>query len=180
MFYSKNTGGFYDPTVHGDVIPADVVEISKAAHAELLAAQSQGKIIEADVNGFPVAVDPPPPSLESIKTAKSAEINAARSTANTSTFTHGGKEVAVDALSRSDIDGVNGYVALYGGALPPGFPGAWKAVDNTYLPIADIDAWKAFYTSMIAAGAANFAHAQALKAQLAAATTPEQIAAIQW
>lgn len=119
-------------------------------------------------------------ALERARAIKTAEINAARSTANTGTFSHGGKAIAVDQLSRSDIDGVNGYVALYGGALPPGFPGAWKAVDNTYLPIADVDAWKAFYTSMIAAGGANFAHAQELKAQLAAATTPEQIAAIQW
>lgn len=74
---------------------------------------------------------------------------------------------------------MNGYVALYG-ALPPGFPGAWKAVDNTYLPIANVDAWKVFYTAMVAQGAANFAHAQELKAQLAAATTPEAVAAIVW
>lgn len=118
-----------------------------------------------------------PSDLDDLKSAKNAQINAARATANTGTFAHGGKTFSCDHLSRSDIDGVNGYAALYG-ALPPGFPGAWKAVDNTYLPIADLDAWKAFYAAMVSQGAANFAHAQDLKTQLAAATTPEAVAAI--
>ncbi|MEW5942524.1 MAG: DUF4376 domain-containing protein [Pseudomonadota bacterium] len=124
-------------------------------------------------------VPPPPKPLNDLKLVKNIEINAARALANTSTFVHGGKVFSCDQLSRSDIDGMNGYVALYG-ALPPGFPGAWKAVDNTYLPLADVEAWKAFYTAMVATGAANFAHAQELKAQLAAATTPEAVAAIVW
>ncbi|MCG3177408.1 MAG: hypothetical protein MOGMAGMI_02382 [Candidatus Omnitrophica bacterium] len=117
--------------------------------------------------------------LPELKAAKNAEINQARAAANTSTFPHDGKTFACDALSRSDIDGVNGYVALYG-ALPPDFPGAWKAADNSYYPIPDVAAWKAFYASMVAAGSANFAHAQTLKAQLAAATTAEAVAAIVW
>lgn len=183
--------GRYDSEIHGDrtinlldpnpdcKIPAEAVEVSDALFFQTIN-ETDGVWKRDPVTGDIAKHSFPPPSLDSLKAAKTAEINAARSTANTSTFAHGGKEVAVDALSRSDIDGVNGYVALYGGALPPGFPGAWKAVDNTYLPIADVDAWKAFYTSMIAAGGANFAHAQELKAQIAAATTPEQIAAIQW
>lgn len=118
-------------------------------------------------------------SLDESKAAKNAEINAARAVANTGTFEHGGKTFSCDQLSRSDIDGVNGEVALTG-ALPQGFPGAWKAVDNTFLPIADVAAWTAFYRSMVAQGAANFAHAQQLKTQLAAATTTEEVAAIVW
>lgn len=84
-----------------------------------------------------------------------------------------------DALSRGDIDGMNGYVALYD-ALPPEFPGAWKAEDNSYYPIASVAAWKAFYASMVAAGTENFAHSEALKAQLAAAATAEEVAAVVW
>ena len=122
---------------------------------------------------------PPAPTLDELKAAKNAEINQARVTANTSTFTHDGKAFGCDALSRSDIDGVNGYVALYD-ALPPAFPGAWKAADNSYYPISDVAAWKTFYASMVATGSANFGHAQELKAQLAAATTPEAVAAIVW
>ena len=132
-----------------------------------------------DFEDIPQPVVPPAPTLEELKAVKNTEINAAKAAANTSTFDHGGKTFSCDSLSRSDIDGVNGYVALYG-ALPVAFPGAWKAVDNTYLPIADVDAWKVFYTAMVAQGTANFAHAQQLKAQLAAATTPEGVAAIVW
>ena len=117
--------------------------------------------------------------LESAKAAKREEINAARLAANTSTFTHAGKSFACDQLSRSDIDGTNGFVALYN-ALPPGWPGGWKAVDNTYLPIATVAEWKAFYTSMFAAGAANFAHSQALKAAVDTATTLEQLNGVHW
>ena len=128
---------------------------------------------------LPTYPAPPAPDLASLKSAKNAEINAARLAANFSTFTHSGKTFACDQLSRSDIDGTNGFVSLYG-TLPPGWPGGWKAVDNTYTPIATVDDWKAFYASMFAAGNANFAHAQALKTALSNATTAEQVAAIQW
>ncbi len=100
-------------------------------------------------------------TLEEAKAAKNDEINAARLTANRSTFVHGGKTIACDELSRSDIEGANGAIANLG-ALPPGWPGAWKAVDNTYLVIDTVAKWKAFYLSMFAAGSANFTHAQAL------------------
>lgn len=123
--------------------------------------------------------DKPAATLAELKVVKNADINAARLAANRGTFTHGGKEFACDELSRSDIDGANGMIANLG-AMPPGWPGGWKAVDNSYHPIADVAAWKAFYASMFAAGNGNFAHAQALKDALAAATTPEQVSAIAW
>lgn len=118
-------------------------------------------------------------ALVDAKAAKNNEINAARLQANRSEFAYDGKQFACDELSRGDIDGVNGYVALMGD-LPPSWPGGWKAVDNTYLPIATVDDWKSFYTAMVAAGNANFAHAQALKTTLAAATTVAEVAAIVW
>ncbi len=60
LFYSASTRGFYDDALHAS-LPADAVPITDAQRANLLAAQSEGKVIEADVNGLPVAVDPPPP-----------------------------------------------------------------------------------------------------------------------
>ena len=60
MFYSKTTGGFYDTDIHGSAIPEDAVEISIEAHAELLAAQTAGKVIVGDKDGLPQAVDPAP------------------------------------------------------------------------------------------------------------------------
>lgn len=124
-------------------------------------------------------IPPAPADLNILKAAKNDDINAWRSTANLSAFPHAGKLIACDALSRSDIDGVANNIALSGG-FPAGFPMAWKAVDNSFIELADVDAFKAMYTSMTAQGTENFNHAQALKAALATASTPEEIAAIVW
>ncbi len=48
-------------------IPADAVEITDAEHAALLEAQTVGKIIQADANGYPITVNPPPPTLDEVK-----------------------------------------------------------------------------------------------------------------
>lgn len=68
MFYSKSTGGFYSLDIHGDNIPDDAVEITADQHAALIEGQSSGKRITADVDGFPVLADPPPPTPEQIIT----------------------------------------------------------------------------------------------------------------
>lgn len=119
------------------------------------------------------------PGFEILRLEKSAEIDEWRTRANISNFPHGGKLIACDALSRSDLDGVAHHIALFGG-FPEGFPGGWKATDKTMLPLVDVDAFRAMYASMTAQGAENFNHSQELKATLAAASTPEEIAAIQW
>lgn len=118
-------------------------------------------------------------ALEDARRACAANINIWRAGANSTLFTHAGKHVACDSLSRSDLDGVANHIAL-SGALPDGFPGAWKAIDNTLIPLPDTDAFRAMYASMTAQGTANFNHSQDLKARLAAATTSEEIAAIVW
>lgn len=74
MFYSKQTGGFYDTAIHGDNIPADAVEITAEEHAALLTGQSQGKLIQADEDGSPILIDPPPPTSEQIIATYTAEI----------------------------------------------------------------------------------------------------------
>jgi len=118
-------------------------------------------------------------SFDLLRATKNLEINAARAAANLSTFPHAGWRFACDALSRSDIDGVANHVALFG-AFPKGFLGGWKAVDNTMMPMPDVDAFRAMYASMTAQGAENFMRSQSLKAQLENASTPEEIAAITW
>jgi hypothetical protein len=127
----------------------------------------------------PAPPEPTPPTLAELKASKNTEINVARLTANRSTFAHAGKVFSCDELSRGDIESTNGFISL-NGILPPGWPGGWKAVDNTYTAIVDIAAWKSFYASMFSSGMTNFAHAQTLKAQLAAATTANEVAAIVW
>lgn len=118
-------------------------------------------------------------TLEEAKADKNNEINDARLAANQSYFVWSGKQIACDMLSRSDIDGVNGTVALTG-ALPVGWPGGWKAIDNTILSIPDVATWRSFYGAMVTTGMLNFQHSQALKATLAAATTIEEVDAISW
>lgn len=118
-------------------------------------------------------------NLATAKSVKNAQINDWRLKANMSTFTHAGKVIACDTLSRSDIDAVANSIALTG-AFPAGFPGAWKAVDNTYIPLADVNAFKNMHASMTLQGTINFGRAQTLKTNLAAATTVEQVEAITW
>jgi hypothetical protein len=118
-------------------------------------------------------------SIAGLRARKNEQINRWRLKANRSTFIHGGHQFACDDLSRSDIDGTTNTVLLTG-QFPQPWPGYWKAIDNTQFAITTVDDWSAFYASMGAAGAANFAKSQGLKAQLAAATTIEQINAITW
>ena len=76
MFYSAQTGGFYDRAIHGYNIPPDAVEITAEQHSALLEGQSYGKIISADENGYPILVDPSPPSESDLAKKQIAEIEA--------------------------------------------------------------------------------------------------------
>lgn len=124
---------------------------------------------------FIVVVD----DIPRLKVLKNQEINKWRLQANQSTFTHLGKIIACDPLSRSDIDAVAGSIAL-NNSFPMSFPMAWKAVDNTYVVLADTDAFRAMYTSMVNTGTANFGRSQLRKTALQAAMTKEAIDAIVW
>lgn len=131
------------------------------------------------VEEIPAPQAEPVPTLDDLRAARRLAINAARLAANRGSFAFGGKQIACDVLSRSDLDGVASYVALYG-ALPPGFAGVWKATDNSFVAIPDIATFKAMVAAMVAAGVAHFEHSEALKAQIASATTAEAVAAVVW
>lgn len=120
-------------------------------------------------------------TLSAVKAVKRAKINEWRASANESTFPFAGKLFQCDRLSRGDIDGVNGWVSITG-ILPSNFPGAWKALDNSYTLIPDVETWIDFYGAMIAQGTANFSRAQALKTYLdsSAVTTIAEVEAIHW
>ena len=64
--------------------------------------------------------------------------------------------------------------------LPTGWAGAWKAIDNTFVPVPDVETWRQFYTALAAHDQANFIYSQALKALADQATTEEQATAIHW
>ena len=76
MFASKTTRGFYGAAIHGDNMPADVVEITSEEHAALLEGQSQGKLINFDEAGRPVLADPAPPTEEQLQQQANTEARA--------------------------------------------------------------------------------------------------------
>lgn len=116
--------------------------------------------------------------LDRLKAGKNAEINAAREAANL-TFPYGGKTFDSDAESQNYIVGVNAQVTRLK-AMPPGWIGYWKTADNERHSITTVAQWNAFYDAMFAQGMINFGKSEQLKADLAAATTEEEIAAISW
>ena len=118
-------------------------------------------------------------TLMDVKSIQNGLINTERLAANRSSFQFSGKAIACDELSRGDIDAVSGIVALTG-ALPPGFPGGWKAIDNSYVAIPDRAAWVSFYAAMVSQGTANFNHAQLRKSALLAASTITEAEAVVW
>lgn len=117
--------------------------------------------------------------LAPVKASKILQINQWRAAANKTFFTYSGKQIACDDLSRSDIDAVAGSISLTG-SFPAGFPGAWKAMDNSYIMLPDIDAFKSMYAAMTAQGTTNFGHSQSLKAAVAAAQTVAEVNAVVW
>jgi hypothetical protein len=118
-------------------------------------------------------------TLAEAQAARRTYINQEWARADSGSFTYAGKEIACDQQSRGHIESMNGHITLFG-AFPAGWPGQWKARDNTFATIADADAWKAFYGAMIAQGLQHFAKAQTLKAQIDAATSIAAVDAITW
>lgn len=104
MLYSASTNGFYDVAIHGNNIPADAVEITSTYHTELLVAQSAGKRIEADVNGHPVAFDPPPPTLAEVQAAALTAIDAAAGAARARYITTANGQESTYLLKAADAD----------------------------------------------------------------------------
>ena len=77
ILYSKTTNGFYSSELHSAAqIPNDAVTVTEEVWQSLLAAQSAGKVIQADSTGNPVAVTPPPVTLTPEQIAQ-ADFNAA-------------------------------------------------------------------------------------------------------
>ncbi len=179
MFYSKSTRGFYDTAIHGNAIPADAVEITAAEHAALLAAQSSGKVIQADKDGKPVAVDPPKPTVSDVWERIKADRDRRKS---------GGFKVKVGSSNKwfhSDADSRIHHLGLKdkardliagGGAMADnltilGQTVKWKTVDGSFV---DVSAQVAF-DIVAAAGdldAQLFATAETHKAAMEASADP--------
>ena len=113
-FYSASTKGFYETSVHGTNMPSDAVAITNAEYQTLMAAQGAGQIIQADMNGNPVAVNPPAPTAAQLaQGAYAAAIAAGCEIISTSMPAVNGTY----SLSDSDkilLVGEQAYIALKG------------------------------------------------------------------
>lgn len=76
MKYSKTTGGFYTPEIHGENIPVDAVDITDEQYKELFDGQSSGKEIVANEQGYPILIDRPIPEYVPQPTPTKEELMA--------------------------------------------------------------------------------------------------------
>lgn len=155
-------------------IPADAVEITEAEHAALLDAQSQGKRIEVDANGMPVAVDPP---LDSIKAAKFAEINAACAAAIVGGFTSSalGTPYTYDSALEDQLNLI--------GAVGLGIDLPYRCADTA--GVKEFRLHTAAQLKQVAADGAviklaSLEKAATLKAQVQSAADASSVAAVAW
>ena len=183
MFYSKSTGGFYDLTIHGAAIPADVVEITEREHALLMVEQSAGKVIVADANGNPIAVDPISlMTLSEVQATQATKVSAACATALTTGFTSSSLGVALTYPSQ-DNDQRNLQSAVSATATAsPGWTiplwctdgDHWSFTSHTAAQVQQVNAdWLAHRV------AAQQKYAD-LIAKINAATSIEEVQAIHW
>lgn len=121
----------------------------------------------------------PEAALTKAKIDKNLQINAWRETANKTSFTFAGKQIAVDDLSTKDILFANAEINNRN-ALPADWVGGWKTLDNSFVSIPSVEVWRNFISAMYGQGVLNFAHSQQLKSQLSLATTLAEVEAIKW
>lgn len=117
--------------------------------------------------------------IDDQRAAKNDEINAAWIAADSAAFQYAGEQFRAGADDVLRLNSINGYISLMN-AMPPDWIGVWKTMGDTFIALPDVDSWKPFYTAFVIKGVTNYLAAQGLKAQLAAATTAAEIAAIHW
>lgn len=124
-------------------------------------------------------VPPPvPPTLDELKTAKRAEINAKRAELETSGFSYLGKKFDSDQRSadRMQVAAIAAQSALMAGQP---FQLDWTAMDNTFVPL-DAAGVLGLIGAFASYGLSLHEQAKALKAQVDAATTVAEVEAVTW
>lgn len=121
------------------------------------------------------------PPIEQLRAARNQAINAWKLEANNTYFEFEGEQISYKDSDRIEIQAVHNWVTLTG-SMPTwtNWPGAWKAISNRWVPLPDVNTWKAFTLAIAERGTTHFKRAQILKNTLAAATTPAEIEAITW
>jgi hypothetical protein len=179
MFYSKSTGGFYDPAIHGANIPDDARPVTKERHAELLAEQASGKAIIGDVNGDPISVDTSAlKSLADLKLDKLRDLETAYAAAIAQPINYMGTTFQADPASVELMNrAINVYTAA--GSVPEGF--WWLDAENTKVPMT-LAQLQGLGQAVADRVWTSFQHLQNLKDAVRDPdlTDPEDLAAIVW
>lgn len=117
-----------------------------------------------------------PRTLDQIKAARKAVIDAERATRTLEPITYAGASFDADDVAMRNVSGWQTQLAA-GASLPPGF--VWRDADN-----ADHPADAAFINGLGAAitlrGTMLYAQSWALKAAIDAATTKAEVGAVTW
>lgn len=163
MLFSPTTRGFYIEGLH-DNVPDDVVTIPDERHAELLAGEASGKIIEPDSAGMPRLLDRP---LRERRDIAWAEIKRERDRRTQS----GGYKVGAhwfhsDPFSRIQQLGLKAA----GPDMPPGVP--WKTMSGEFVVMTPEIALQVFQAA-IASDIAIFAAAERHREAMQACSEPE-------
>jgi hypothetical protein len=167
MFYSKSTNGFYSREIHGDNIPGDAAEITKAEHASLLTGQSTGNRIIADATGKPVLGGPPKATAAEVWERIKSERDRRKS---------GGFRVAALWLHSDDASRIQ-YNTLLVTAFEKSLPlnyvldPAWKTMDGTFVPMT-VDLLRQTRDAGVAYESALFRQGELHKTAMAASADP--------
>lgn len=76
IYFSASTCGFYDSEIHGENVPEDAVEITRAEHAALIAGQGGGLRIVVGTGGKPMLANLPAPTEAELVDSARAQRNA--------------------------------------------------------------------------------------------------------
>ena len=66
IYFAASTGAFYDTSLWASELPSDAVLIEGETHTAQLTAEASGLHRAGDAGGNPVAVEPPPPTIEEL------------------------------------------------------------------------------------------------------------------
>jgi len=175
-YYSPTKKGFYLPSVHGDMIPADALELSRDEHLALMIGQENGNLIVPDANGKPVLVDPPPPGMEELKALQVAVIVQAFDVELAKGFMTS-LNIKMDCKQGDCAKFKDGYDLVEFSGETTMLIRDYNNVNHDNVPIAT--------AKQVMVETAKHTRTQWLKKntlcdQIQAATTPDQVAAVVW
>ena len=153
----------------------DIFDLSQYDEAYKFVSENKGTTIEDLGGGKYKIVELPKPSLDELKLAKRAEINRARDAAEQGGFEYLGKTFDSDQISAQRISMAAQAMAL----APEGTTITWTCQDNSTI---DLTAQELVGLVVALAEWSNTCHqkATALKAQIDAAKTAEELEKITW